>query len=180
MNSTLCSTIRKVVPERLILRGSIDQPRKADEIDRFLRAPRRLPMRLTKAAAAQEHIPPGDVGEWRRHGQKVLHEIEIIIDAHRLKRAQKSGARDPLRGKVAYIAVLKPDASRIRLLKSGNAIDCRRLAGAIRTDEARDRSLLDAKRRVADGVDAAIGLAQSGNFEKRHASFARRALRRRS
>ena len=70
------------------------------------------------------------------------------------------------------------DLAAVRLQRAGNQVERRRLARAVRTDQADDLALVDAHGEIADRGEAAEGLGQAVDLDERALGRSLRALMR--
>src|SRR5205814_4055151 len=72
-----------------------------------------------------------------------------------------------------YGAAVEPHLARTRRKLAEDAVEQRRLAAAVRSDDAEDLALVDIERNAFDRMDAAELLGEIAHFEHRHhATFA--------
>ena len=86
-----------------------------------------------------------------------------------LEGARDAGAHDRLRPQPVQLAVAKCDAAFVGHQEAGDHVEDRRLARAVRTDEAGDAPLLDGEAAVPQGVQSAEPMIEAGDLhERRH------------
>src|SRR3954454_15856172 len=137
---------------------------------------------------------PGGLGQRRlvapRPGQPqgVADEIApaacVAADAdvveHRLRREQRQvleGAADAdlgdtMRRPVDDRAAFKQNIAAVRRVEAADAVEQRRLAGAVRADQPEDLPRLDREGDTVEGDDAAEAKRDLANFEQRHRGYA--------
>src|SRR5918911_539307 len=126
--------------------------RKAEAVEQR----RGLAPRLPLGPAAQAERGHGDTVTLMpvEAGQDVLEHGLVAEQLHMLERASEAERRDGVRRKPRDVAAVEAD----RALAPGDprdGIDERRLAGAVRPDDAANLALLDLERNATDGRDAA-------------------------
>ena len=87
-----------------------------------------------------------------------------------LERARDTEAGSLSRPRVGDVAFVEGERAGDALLQSGDGIEDRRLARAVRTDEAGDAAAFDVEVDVGHGVVAAEAHGESANFKQRHCS----------
>src|SRR5712671_1427016 len=112
--------------------------------------------RLRAAVPADHHV---------LEGRKVGEQADV------LEGARNSRPRDLIGPQPADVASIEQKKSLVRRVDSGEQIEQRRLAGAVRTDEAVDLGARDRKGNAVERVDAAEALRDAFRLqERRHAA----------
>src|SRR5262249_60014210 len=114
--------------------------RQRDALEDPVRERPRLRRRARRAAAA-EHRADGDIVAHRQLLER-LDDLERPRDAH---------AADLVAGRARDVAPLEEDPARRRLVEPGDAVHERRLAGAVRPDDADDLATLHGEVDLAAG-----------------------------
>src|SRR5262249_7753064 len=125
------------------------------------------------AQADALHDGPRVRARTRRHrmpSQRADHDVvqhaEPRERAHDLKGAGQSERADRVRGQAAERAPAKADVTGVRGQKPGQQIEDRRLAGAVRSDEAEHLALVDREIEAVDGLNAAEALGEAMRLEQ--------------
>src|SRR5207253_755217 len=101
----------------------------------------------------------------------------VLDDRQRAERADHlEGARDPELGAAeggepGDVGAVEADAAGIRRGGPGDEIEERRLAGAVRPEEAEELALLDVEIHAAHGLDPAEALLQALDLENAHSGL---------
>src|SRR5712691_2300763 len=101
------------------------------------------------------------------HHQQVLERGQLGEDARHLERAAHALHRDLPRFQSVDALAPEEDAAGVAPLEAGDAVEERRLAGAVGTDEAVDPAGLEAQRDAVDRGDAAEALLDAVDLERR-------------
>src|SRR5712692_5805761 len=101
------------------------------------------------------------------HHQQVLERGQLGEDARHLERAAHALHRDLPRLQSVDALAPEEDAAGVAPLEAGDAVEERRLAGAVGTDEAVDPAGLEAQRDAVDRGDAAEALLDAVDLERR-------------
>ena len=112
------------------------------------------------AGVAPERIEEAHLAMRQGH-QHVLDAVHRAVDARLLERAQQAETRDLLHLHLRYFGPLVADRAGIDRVVADDGIEQRRLAGAVRPDQAGDGATRDRHRNVAVGDDAAERLGDA-------------------
>src|ERR671936_380134 len=116
-----------------------------------------LPPDTRRAKNAGEDAP----SEARVHSDKhVLKGRHLLEEANVLKRASDTALRNRMRWKAGDVLVVENDASARRLVDAGEHVEERRLASAVRPDQADRRLARNCEVDVVDGEQSAEFLPQ--------------------
>jgi hypothetical protein len=91
----------------------------------------------------------------------VAAELDVVAHAHRpeqrqvLERAPDAERRDPVRRRLEQRPALERDPPIAERVEARQAVEQRRLAGAVRADQAEDVAACDDERHPVEGDDAA-------------------------
>ena len=85
-----------------------------------------------------------------------------------LKRPRDADASDAVRGNGQQVVAVEGDVARRRFVQTRDHVEQRRLARAVRSDEARDLTLLDRERQPVERNDPAEGDRHSIDAKERH------------
>ena len=128
--------------------------------------------RLDVLAGARARAPP------REAEPQVLLDRQLGEDAPPLGHERDARARDVLGRPAAQRVAGQPDLAAPSAHQSHDRVQRRRLARAVRTDQADDLAPADLEREAAHGGDAAVAHVEAGDLEHRvaHASSSCTAL----
>src|SRR5205085_3451895 len=90
-----------------------------------------------------------------RGGHHVLLDGHIQEQAERLKRPPDAAFRDRVRRQPDQVAPLEQDLADLRAVDTGDQVEQRRLAGAVRANHADDLTLVDVQVELRDDVQPA-------------------------
>ena len=118
--------------------------------------------RPRRACAADEHV--------LEHGHRA-EQLDV------LERARDPAPDDPVRRRAQQALAVEDDLALVRLVQPRDQVEERRLAGAVRADQADDLALADVERDVVDRDDPAEPPRHVLDREQGHAETLRRAAR---
>ena len=123
---------------------------------------------LGQPEVLDEGIGIGRVGVERRE------QLDGLGDRHALGQLAllELDADDRSQAITILLGIEPEDADRpaVGLAQAGDRLDGRRLAGAVRAEDAEDLALLDGERHAVDGRVRAVVLGELGDFDDVHAS----------
>ena len=129
-----------------------------DELEHLLGLPERLGCRAT-CAAGPVHRSDADVFQNGQIGER----------PHDLKRARNAHPADQVRPQASERPALELDRATCQLRDPCDDVDQRRLAGAVRPDQAHDLAGMDVEADVLDGHDTAEVLGGVAHLQNRRA-----------
>ena len=104
-------------------------------------------------------VQPGQHVLQHRHGRK---------DADVLEGAREAGARAAMRAQAGHVGAAQHDASAADAGDTGDQVEQRRLAGAVRPDQGVDAALRHRHVDIVDRDQSRIAAGDAGQLEKRH------------
>jgi hypothetical protein len=130
-------------------------------------------MRLLVRGLFRGAVAPQNAGGETGFGAAVTAEADIVEHAQRMK--QGRALKSPDQPKLGERAGLSPrdvlpeidDLAAGRRVEAADDVEGRGLAGAVRTDQAMNRTRIDIEAEVVDGNDTAKGANQIANLENR-------------
>ena len=103
-----------------------------------------------------------------RADEQVLEHGHVLEEHDVLEGARDSESHDPVRRRSSQVLAVEEDAAAVRAIEPRDQIEERRLSGAVRPDQPDDLSLLQRKRDVGEGDDAAEPPRDVLDRKKRH------------
>ena len=100
-------------------------------------------------------------------GHDVLLDRHVQEQTERLERAGDTAARDPVRVEPDDRLPLEDDLAAVRRVDAGDQVEERRLAGAVRPDDADDLTFVHDEVEAVDAGQAAERLGQARHLEQR-------------
>src|SRR5690349_24084163 len=158
-----CQQLALTVRERA--RGSRGAIGEADEIEQPSRALRRVVLEPPYPARAKQTREQTLLLMLLQKDQQIVEHAQTREDAHLLERAGDAEASDPMRRRVGDIAAAEQHAPRVGAEISRHAVEERRLARAVRADQAHELTALDREIDPIDRAHADETLAQPPNLE---------------
>ena len=146
---------------RLIL---LDEPDEPKELVRLLG---HLELAPAGCGAACDDAPEALAGVCRGCEAHVVEHRHPRQRAGGLERPAEACPHDPVRRPPVDALAGELDPARVGSHEAGDAVEERRLPGAVRPDERRDRADLDHQRGVVDGPNSGEGLAHAAYLEQR-------------
>src|SRR5262249_12930808 len=107
--------------------------------------------------------------------EEVLERAQAWEDAHLLKRARDAETSHAMRRSAREVAAPEEHAPTVGVQVTGDAVEQRRFAGAVRADQAHQFAGLHGEVDLAHGRHAQKTLDETAHLEERHQRLARRS-----
>ena len=141
-------------------------PAQIEQVEQLLAS---RPVRGLVAASPQERTEEALAQVAMSAHEQVVEDAEAAEEADVLERARDAERRYVVRARVRDRAAGDRDRARGRTIDAGHAVEERRLARAVRTDERDRLALGDLEAHVGESLDAAEAERQAAHLEQRYA-----------
>ena len=149
----------------------------AEEPELLLREPVDLLLLAPLPGCAQDRAHEAGARVRVRGGHHVLLDRHVEEEPQRLERARDAELRDLVRREADEVAALEQHLALVGPVDTGDQVEQRRLARAVRPDHADDLALVDVQVEVGDHVQAAERLRDSLELEqRRHQTISTRVV----
>ena len=122
-------------------------------------------------AGANQRVKDAGLGALAIADQHVVERRGITEERRRLERAREAETRDLVRLQRRDVVAVEHDASARCRQRAADHVEERRLAGAVRPDDAGDRSGGDREVDLVNGAESAERLAEPMRLEQHHRGF---------